>query len=80
VDAFFAVPLSAVVEISRIQDHEIHKVDQREVPPPARSDPHARSASTSSIAFTRSKTRIPQRRKEIFVVVIGLGEKRFGLV
>jgi len=27
----FAVPLSAVVEITRIQDQEIHKVDQREV-------------------------------------------------
>src|SRR5262249_39883669 len=27
----FAVPLSSVVEISRITDQEIHKVDQREV-------------------------------------------------
>jgi len=43
-------------------------------------DPHARPPQPSSIAFTRSKTRIPQRRKEISFVVIGSAKNDLGLV
>ena len=37
----FAVPISSVVEITRISTQEIHRVDQREVLAPAQSGAHA---------------------------------------
>ena len=76
----FAVPLSSVVEITRIREDEIHMVDQREILRLRdqlltlvrlnRLDHiHAVAASPSS---PTKKTR--------FVIVIGAAEKRFGLL
>jgi two-component system chemotaxis sensor kinase CheA len=76
----FAVPLSSVVEITRIREEEIHMVDQREILRLRdqlltlvrlnRLDHiHAVAASPASPA---KKTR--------FVIVIGAAEKRFGLL
>jgi two-component system chemotaxis sensor kinase CheA len=74
----FAVPLSAVVEITRIQDQEIHKVDQREVL-------RLRDQILTLVRLNQLNRIHPveassSRKTKNFVVVIGLAEKRFGLV
>jgi two-component system, chemotaxis family, sensor kinase CheA len=74
----FAVPLSAVVEITRIQDQEIHKVDQREVL-------RLREQILTLVRLNQLNrihpVEAPQSKKsKNFVVVIGIAEKRFGLV
>jgi two-component system chemotaxis sensor kinase CheA len=75
----FAVPLSAVVEITRIQDQEIHKVDQREVL-------RLRDQILTLVRLNQLnrihpvETPAGAKKNRNFVVVIGLAEKRFGLV
>ena len=73
----FAVPLASVVEITRITDHEIHKVDQREVL-------RLREQILALVRLNHlSRLRSidsPTLKKWNFVVVIGAAEKRFGLV
>jgi two-component system, chemotaxis family, sensor kinase CheA len=75
----FAVPLSAVVEITRIQDQEIHKVDQREVL-------RLRDQILTLVRLNQLNRIHPvepsdsTKKKRNFVVVIGIAEKRFGLV
>jgi two-component system chemotaxis sensor kinase CheA len=73
----FAVPLSSVVEITRIHDHEIHRVDQREV---LRLREQlltlVRLSSLDRIHAVDSAS----KKKKNFVIVIGAAEKRFGLV
>jgi two-component system chemotaxis sensor kinase CheA len=73
----FAVPLSSVVEITRITDHEIHKVDQREVL-------RLREQILTLVRLNHlSRLRSidpPTVKKRNFVIVIGAAEKRFGLV
>ncbi|MFI5057398.1 MAG: chemotaxis protein CheA [Candidatus Acidiferrales bacterium] len=73
----FAVPLSSVVEITRIHDHEIHRVDQREV--------LRLREQLLTLVRLDSLDRIhavdsPAKKKKTFVIVIGAVEKRFGLV
>ena len=73
----FAVPLSSVVEITRITDHQIHKVDQREVL-------RLREQILTLVRLNHlSRLRsidLPSVKKRNFVIVIGAAEKRFGLV
>jgi two-component system chemotaxis sensor kinase CheA len=75
----FAVPLSSVVEITRITDGEIHRVDQREV---LRLREQiltlVRLNSLSQIHAVAAQD--GQKKKRSFVIVIGAAEKRFGLV
>jgi two-component system, chemotaxis family, sensor kinase CheA len=74
----FAVPLSSVIEITRISEQEIQRVDQREVL-------RLRDQVLTLVRLSRLN-RIhavePQdgKKKKSFVVVIGQAEKRFGLV
>jgi two-component system chemotaxis sensor kinase CheA len=75
----FAVPLSAVVEITRIHDQEIHKVDQREVL-------RLRDQILTLVRLHQLNRIHPveapnsSKKRRNFVVVIGIAEKRFGLV
>lgn len=73
----FAVPLSSVVEITRIQEQEIHLVDQREVL-------RLRDQVLTLVRLNRldhiHAIELPKNEKRKFVIVIGAGEKRFGLV
>ena len=73
----FAVPLASVVEITRITDHEIHKVDQREVL-------RLREQILTLVRLNHlSRLRSidsPTLKKRNFVIVIGAAERRFGLV
>jgi two-component system chemotaxis sensor kinase CheA len=75
----FAVPLSSVVEITRITDSEIHRVDQREV---LRLREQiltlVRLNSLSQIHAVAVQD--IKKKKRNFVIVIGAAEKRFGLV
>ena len=75
----FAVPLSSVVEITRVADSEIHRVDQREVLrlreqilTLVRLD---RLSEIHAVEATAEK-----KKKRSFVIVIGAAEKRFGLI
>ena len=73
----FAVPLSSVVEISRITDPEIHRVDQREVL--RLREQILTLVRLDHLSRLRSIDTQPVRKKH-FVIVIGAAEKRFGLV
>jgi two-component system chemotaxis sensor kinase CheA len=74
----FAVPLSAVVEITRIQDQEIHQVDKREV---LRLRDQILTLVRLNQLHRIHPVEAPNPKKaKNFVVVIGLAEKRFGLV
>ncbi|HKV23988.1 MAG TPA: chemotaxis protein CheA [Candidatus Acidoferrum sp.] len=73
----FAVPLSSVVEISRVNDQEIHQIDHREVL-------RLREQILTLVRLDRlsrlhAVATEPKKQKN-FVIVIGSAEKRFGLV
>ena len=73
----FAVPLSSVVEITRITDPEIHRIDQREVL--RLRDQILTLVRLEHLSRLRSIDTEPVRKKH-FVIVIGAAEKRFGLL
>ncbi len=74
----FAVPLSAVVEITRISDQEIQRVDQREVL--RLRDQILTLVRLNSIKGIHSVEPGSLLKKKSFVIVIGIAEKRFGLL
>ena len=69
----YAVPLASVVEITRITDDEIHRVDDHEV----------FQLRQQVLTLVRLDRLGPQagtdRAKRVFVIVIGSGGRRFGL-
>jgi two-component system, chemotaxis family, sensor kinase CheA len=73
----FAVPLSSVVEISRVNEQEIHRVDHREV---LRLREQiltlVRLDQLNHLQVVESEA----KKNKHFVIVIGAAEKRFGLV
>jgi two-component system, chemotaxis family, sensor kinase CheA len=75
----FAVPISSVVEITRIGENEIHRVDRREV---LRLREHVltlvRLNTLSQIHAVDEPS--DAKKKRSFVIVIGAAEKRFGLI
>jgi two-component system, chemotaxis family, sensor kinase CheA len=73
----FAVPLSSVVEITRITDSEIHRVDQREVL--RLREQILTLVRLDHLSRLRSIDTQPAKKKH-FVIVIGAAEKRFGLI
>jgi two-component system chemotaxis sensor kinase CheA len=73
----FAVPLSSVVEITRISDHDIHRVDQREVL--RLRDQILTLVRLNHLSRLRTIDTQPAKKKS-FVIVIGAAEKRFGLL
>jgi two-component system chemotaxis sensor kinase CheA len=73
----FAVPLSSVVEISRINEQEVHRIDQREVL--RLRDQILTLVRLDHLSRLRTIESEPKKKKH-FVIVIGAAEKRFGLV
>jgi two-component system, chemotaxis family, sensor kinase CheA len=74
----FAVPLSSVVEITRVSDAEIQRVDKREVL-------RLREQILTLVRLTSLKgihavDSPGPKKKKSFVIVIGVAEKRFGLL
>ena len=74
----FAVPLSSVIEITRINDQEIHRVEQREVL--RLREQILTLVRLNHLGRLHAIDSTGARKKKNFVVVIGQGEKRFGLV
>jgi two-component system chemotaxis sensor kinase CheA len=73
-ERLFAVPLSSVVEISRVTEPDIHRVDQREVL-------HLREQILTLVRLDRrSRIHSVPARKRSFVIVIGVAERKFGLL
>ncbi len=69
----YAVPLTSVVEITRVTDDEIHRVDDREVF-------QLRQQVLTLVRLDRLGPRaIAERAKRTFVIIIGAGSRRFGL-
>jgi two-component system chemotaxis sensor kinase CheA len=73
----FAVPLSSVIEITRINDQEIHRVDRREV---LRLREQILTLVRLNNLSRLHAVDAPSTRKKNFVIVIGQAEKRFGLI
>jgi two-component system chemotaxis sensor kinase CheA len=73
----FAVPLSSVVEITRIHEGEIHIVDQREIL--RLRDQLLTLVRLNRLDHIHAVSNLPIK-KTSFVIVIGTAEKRFGLV
>jgi two-component system, chemotaxis family, sensor kinase CheA len=70
----YAVPLASVVEITRIADDEIHRVDEREVF-------QLREQVLTLIRLDQLESgTVGGRAKRLFVIIIGNGTRRFGLV
>jgi two-component system, chemotaxis family, sensor kinase CheA len=74
----FAVPLSSVIEITRISEQEIHRVDQREVL--RLREQVLTLVRLSKLSRIHAVEAGETKKKKSFVVVIGQAEKRFGLV
>jgi len=74
----FAVPLSSVIEITRISEQEIQRVDKREVL--RLRDQVLTLVRLSKISRIHAVEVSGEKKKKSFVVVIGQAEKRFGLV
>ncbi len=73
----FAVPLSSVVEISRISEAEITRVDQREVL--RLRDQILMLVRLNQLSRLQALDSGPVKKNK-FVIVIGAGEKRYGLL
>ncbi len=73
----FAVPLSSVIEITRVNQNEIHMVDQREIL--RLRDQLLTLVRLNRLDHIHAVTALPLK-KTSFVIVIGAAEKRFGLV
>lgn len=74
----FAIPLSSVVEITRVDDRDISRVDQREVL--RLRDQILSLIRLEHLAKIHAVDPQPAKKRKNFVIVIGAAEKRFGLV
>jgi two-component system chemotaxis sensor kinase CheA len=72
VEKLYAVPLSSVMEITRAQESEIHRVDQHEVI--KLRDQVLTLVRLNKLGKSKSK------QKKIFIIVIAIGDRKFGLV
>jgi two-component system chemotaxis sensor kinase CheA len=69
----YAVPIASVVEITRINESEIHRVDDHEVF-------QLRKQVLTLVRIERLESETAAKPKNrLFVVVIGVGSRRFGL-
>jgi two-component system chemotaxis sensor kinase CheA len=74
----FAVPLSSVVEITRVSDSEIQRVDKREVL--RLREQILTLVRLSSLKGIHAVDSGEPKKKKSFVIVISVAEKRFGLL
>jgi two-component system, chemotaxis family, sensor kinase CheA len=74
----FAVPLSSVIEISRVNEQEITRVDQREVL--RLREQILTLVRLAGLSRIHAVDAAGEKKKKSFVIVIGVAEKRFGLV
>ena len=73
-DKIYAVPLSSVQEIARAKESEIHRVDQHEVL-------KLREEVLTLVRLGKlNKRAASTSRKKLFVVVINVSDRKFGLI
>ncbi len=72
-DRIYAVPLSSVVEITRAEESEIHRVDHQEVM-------QLREEVLPLVRLGRLAHATSDAKVKLFIVVITLAERKFGLV
>jgi two-component system chemotaxis sensor kinase CheA len=72
-ERLYAVPLSSVVEITRAKESDVHKVDQHEVL-------RLREEVLTLVRLNKLSRKKENPHSKIFVVVITLAERKFGLV
>ena len=71
-DRIYAVPLSSVVEITRADESEIHRVDQHEVL-------QLREEVLTLVRLSKLTRGSGSGKSKMFVIVINLAERKFGL-
>jgi two-component system chemotaxis sensor kinase CheA len=69
----YAIPLNAVVEISRTFESEVHQVDNYEVL-------QLRNQVLPLLRLGRPMADVDERRAKLFVLVIMAGERKYGLI
>jgi two-component system chemotaxis sensor kinase CheA len=74
----FAVPLSSVIEITRVNEQEVTRVDQREVL--RLREQILTLVRLGGLGRIHAVDAGGEKKKKSFVIVIGVAEKRFGLV
>jgi len=74
----FAVPLSSVIEISRVNEQEITRVDQREVL--RLREQILTLVRLGGLSRIHAVDAAGEKKKKSYVIVIGVAERRFGLV
>jgi len=72
-DRLYAVPLGSVLEITRATEGEIHRVDNHEVA-------QLRNEVLTLVRLAKLSKRKASPGKKLFVVVIAIGDRKFGLV
>jgi len=72
-DRLYAVPLASVVEITRAMESDVHRVDQHEVV-------QLRNEVLTLVRLHKLTRKRVSRPKKIFVVIIALADRKFGLV
>jgi two-component system, chemotaxis family, sensor kinase CheA len=71
-DRLFAVPLASVLEITRAGEHDVHRVDQHEVM--QLRDEVLTLVRLNKLARTNGS------HKRVFIVVVSIADRKFGLV
>ena len=70
----YAIPLNSVVEIARTRESEVHQVDHYEVL-------QLRNQVLPLVRLGRPRSEDPERgANKLFVLVISVGERKFGLI
>jgi two-component system chemotaxis sensor kinase CheA len=69
----YAIPLNAVVEISRTFESEVHQVDNYEVL-------QLRNQVLPLLRLGRPRIDSDERKNKLFVLVIMVGERKYGLI
>ncbi len=69
----YAIPLNAVVEISRTFESEVHQVDNYEVL-------QLRNQVLPLLRLGRARIESEERKAKLFVLVIMVGERKYGLI
>jgi two-component system, chemotaxis family, sensor kinase CheA len=71
-ERLYAVPLASVVEITRVAENEMHRVENRDV--------IRLRDEVLTLVHLQGLVRQPTSGKKMFVVVVSLGDRKFGLV
>jgi two-component system chemotaxis sensor kinase CheA len=72
-DRLYAVPLGSVTEITRAFESDIHRVDRHEVL-------NLRNETLTLVRLTGLSRHAKAAQKKVFVIVIALAERKFGLI